>query len=381
MQTWFSRNGDAGSEATNGQPVVAELIDVPTPATNGENGDHFSEADDTPPRELTLLSQAHQAIAQVHGLDEIKGIRDKAEAVRKYAQSVGMGLELQNYAAEVKLRAERKAGELLAQLQLHGGDRKSQKAEDRPKLEDIGITKDQSSRWQLAAAISEREFEKYVAQTKSTYGEVTTAGLLRVAKKVVAKKRRKDKLKHGREMAVESEAALAMVTSLSALGEQGTRFSCLYANPLWVADENESQSFLEQLIALPVGELCAENAHLHLWVSEDCLFESQRLMKAWGFRFAGGFVWVKSKGGPGTYWRPAHEHLLLGVRGSLPFRDKSSASWLRAARSAQDSKPEAIRKLIERVSPGPYLELFGQKAVEGWTVFRSELAPINQGEA
>lgn len=381
MQTWFSRNGDVVSETKDDQPVIAERIDVPTPVTNSENGDRFSEPDDATPRELALLSQAHQAIAQVQGLDEIKGIRDKAEAVRKYPQSVGMGLELQNYAAEVKLRAERKAGELLAQMQLHGGDRKSQKAEARPKLEDIGITKDQSSRWQLTAVISEREFEKYVAQTKSTNGEVTTAGLLRVAKKVVAKKRRKDKQRQSRETPEPSDTAPDVVRSLSVLVEQGTRFSCLYANPLWVADDEKSRSLLEQLTALPVGDLCEENAHLHLWVSEDCLFESQRLMQAWGFRFAGGFVWVKSQSGRGTYWRPAHEHLLLGVRGSLPFRGKSAASWLRAARSTHDSKPEAIRKLIERVSHGPYLELFGRKAIEGWTVFSSELVPSTQGDA
>ena len=57
--------------------------------------------------ELALLDQAGQALSEARSLDEIKTVRDKAEAVRKYAQSASLGLDVQNRAAEVKLRAER----------------------------------------------------------------------------------------------------------------------------------------------------------------------------------------------------------------------------------------------------------------------------------
>jgi hypothetical protein len=34
-----------------------------------------------------------------------------------------------------------------------------------------------------------------------------------------------------------------------------------------------------------------------------------------------------------------------------------------------------VRRLIERVSPGPYLELFGRQAVHGgWVVFGNEIS-------
>src|SRR5688500_16854681 len=36
-------------------------------------------------------------------------------------------------------------------------------------------------------------------------------------------------------------------------------------------------------------------------------------------------------------------------------------------------KPEQVRELVERVSPGPYLELFGRRAVHGWVVFGDEV--------
>ena len=74
-----------------------------------------------PPRELVLLGTAERALAEAQTVDEIKAIRDKAEAVRAYAQTARLGLELHNLAAELKLRAERKAGQILARAKLGGG--------------------------------------------------------------------------------------------------------------------------------------------------------------------------------------------------------------------------------------------------------------------
>ena len=55
-------------------------------------------------------------------MDEVKDIRDKAEAMRAYAQQAG-NKELQFWAAEIKLRAERRGGTLLAQMERVQGAR------------------------------------------------------------------------------------------------------------------------------------------------------------------------------------------------------------------------------------------------------------------
>jgi len=78
--------------------------------------------------ELVKFDAAISAIAKARSVDEVKDIRDKAEAVRKYAKQAGISLEGQNMLAEIKLRAERKAGALLAEMEgkgLHAGYRKS----------------------------------------------------------------------------------------------------------------------------------------------------------------------------------------------------------------------------------------------------------------
>jgi len=133
-------------------------------------------------QELVLLDQASQALAEARSFDQIKEIRDKAEAVRKYAQSASLGLDIQNRAAEVKLRAERQAGKLLSQMMLRGGDRRSKNHHERLKLEDIGISRNQSTRWQMQARVPEDVFQEHVRQVCEAGQELTSARLLRLAR-------------------------------------------------------------------------------------------------------------------------------------------------------------------------------------------------------
>ena len=82
---------------------------------------------------------------------------------------------------------------------------------------------------------------------------------------------------------------------------------------------------------------------------------------------------MKPQLGTGYYWRSSAEFLLLGVRGNCTFRDRSIKNWLIHDRADHSRKPEAIRRLIERTSPGPYLELFSRRATTGWTSFGDEI--------
>jgi len=116
-------------------------------------------------------------------LDDVLQIRDQAEALRVYMKAASDSLDAANAAGAIKLRAERKAGEMLAGMekQKPGEYKRSQAATVSPSLEDLGIKKDQSSRWQREAAVSEDTFEEYLASCQSERREVTQAGLLKIA--------------------------------------------------------------------------------------------------------------------------------------------------------------------------------------------------------
>jgi hypothetical protein len=149
---------------------------------------------------LIRYDAARKAIAAAHRVDEVKQIRDKAEAVRVYAKQAG-DFELQNRAAEIRLRAERRAGELLADMAKNPGTRgegrprkdgtkirrsSNTTAYPPPKLVEIGVTRDQSSKWQrLAKMIDDATFDRALTQARDKNGELTTAALLREIKEVV----------------------------------------------------------------------------------------------------------------------------------------------------------------------------------------------------
>ena len=84
--------------------------------------------------------------------------------MRQYAAQIGAVLEAQNQCAEIKLRAERKAGEVLADAAPHGGDRIS--STPKGTLLSFGVSKKQSTNWRQAASLPESEFEAHVARTK-----------------------------------------------------------------------------------------------------------------------------------------------------------------------------------------------------------------------
>lgn len=152
---------------------------------------------DVVPMALARVDRARQLLAEARTVDEVKDVRDKAEAIRQYSRTAGLTIDIQNYAAEIKIRAERKAGELLAEMPKQDGtpsDKLSPGVQQPPKLADIGITRKQSSRFQEIAAIPEPVFEEVIAETKAKAQEaivkdepapreamLTTAGVSRLA--------------------------------------------------------------------------------------------------------------------------------------------------------------------------------------------------------
>lgn len=142
--------------------------------------------------ELVKYETARAALAEAHRVDEVKSIRDKAEAMAAYARQA-KDSELIQYATEIKVRAERRCGELLARTEKqHGGHAMKARSNDAtevpPTLAQMGLTKDESSRYQQLAAMPSDHFETAVATAKATAGEVTTAFMLREAKRSPAKK-------------------------------------------------------------------------------------------------------------------------------------------------------------------------------------------------
>jgi len=142
------------------------------------------------PRELRVLDKLVNALANTRDIKEVKSLRDKAEAARKYAQSAALSLKLQNHAAELKLLAERRAGELLEELVVHGGNRRSSHHHGNLKLSDLGINSNQSSRWRREAAVPKAVFDQYIAAANKLGHDITAQGLLRLQRMLASEQKK-----------------------------------------------------------------------------------------------------------------------------------------------------------------------------------------------
>lgn len=134
------------------------------------------------PFNLVKYDAARKALAEAHRVDEAKDIRDKALAIEAYARQAKDNA-LIIMAREIKLRAERRCGELLREMkatgqrQIKGGkgtggamQTSSRSPSTTRTLAELGITKDQSSDWQKLADLPADQFEHRIVQTRERPG-------------------------------------------------------------------------------------------------------------------------------------------------------------------------------------------------------------------
>jgi site-specific DNA-methyltransferase (adenine-specific) len=133
-------------------------------------------------------------LAEARTLEDIRTIRDMAEAARAYATAARLGSEAINHAAEIKLLAERKAGELLRDMPKDRGGRPSETGNgslpvsSQPTLDQLGITKMQSHRWQTLARVDDQQFGAIVEEAK-VEGTISTSAAITKIRSIEARDR------------------------------------------------------------------------------------------------------------------------------------------------------------------------------------------------
>jgi N6-adenosine-specific RNA methylase IME4 len=138
---------------------------------------------------------------------------------------------------------------------------------------------------------------------------------------------------------------------------------------------------LDEIKAFELPKM-APDSWLFLWRVAAMQREAIEVMDAWGFRLVSEVAWVKTRkdgqphgGGMGHYVRNSHEVCLIGVRGKASAMRLSKAvpSVIFARSMRHSEKPEAFYQLVERLVPGPRVELFARRRRRGWKCFGDEL--------
>lgn len=188
---------------------------------------------------------------------------------------------------------------------------------------------------------------------------------------------------------LKSSVALDFVNSVENKG-----YKAILADPPWrftnrtgkVAPEHKRLNrygtlSLEEIMEIPVSLAAADSSHLYLWVPNALLQEGLEVMKAWGFQYKSNIIWhkVRKDGGPdgrgvGFYFRNTTEIVLFGIRGSMRTLapGRSQVNIIRTQKQEHSRKPDELYELIERCSPGPFLEIFARGRRKGWDVFGNQ---------
>lgn len=290
---------------------------------------------------------------------QLKEIISRAESLRVYAEQAKKGLEIQNQCAEIKLRAERRIGERLREEVKPGNPQLSHGSTIG--LEELGIDRHDSSRWQAVASLPEKEFEKHIKEVQESNEELTTVGVIKLARELrgATGKKNPPPLPEG-------------------------KFNVIYADPPWKYNDELIEGYgaaTHHYPVMAIEELCrlevpsADNSVLFLWVTSPLLEDSFEIVNTWGFQYKTSFVWDKVKHNFGHYNSVRHELLLVCIKGQFPpVAKKLYDSVITEERSARHSqKPKVVYEIIETLYPnGKYLELFSRTKRDGWKMWGNE---------
>jgi N6-adenosine-specific RNA methylase IME4 len=167
----------------------------------------------------------------------------------------------------------------------------------------------------------------------------------------------------------------------------GVRYPVIYADPPWRYEnppigassrsiENHYPTMtLEEICALPVGEMATDDAILYLWATAPKLLECFEVIRAWGFEYRTNMVWDKVNIGMGYHARNQHELLLICKRGEIPppAAGTQPSSVYREARTAHSAKPAFFAEMIEAAYPQlPKIELFCRSPRDGWAAWGNQ---------
>lgn len=319
------------------------------------------------PNPLAMLDRAYLAIEKAQSLDQLKEIRDQAEAARHYVKAAKLTTAMANRCAEIRIRAERKAGEMLRSTIRDPLQGRPEKGSHIATLSDLDISKTQSSRWQKIANIPEGVIEQYFAELENEERELTAVGLAQFA----ARQNKPDGVDNP-------------------IRARDGKYSCIVIDPPWDIKKIEREVHPDQgkfldyptmpldRIAdenwVPVRTHAADDCHLYLWVTQKYLPAGLQLMEQWGFRYQCLMTWRKNFGMTPFSWMYDTEHVIFGRKGNLPLSQLGLRLSFEAPVQGHSVKPEVFYDRVRAASPGPRIDMFARTEREGFQVWGNEVS-------
>ena len=169
------------------------------------------------------------------------------------------------------------------------------------------------------------------------------------------------------------------------------KYDIIYADPPWKYDyaskaksvdieRNYPTMDIEDICAIPVGDICSKNCMLYLWATAPKLIEAFKVMNAWGFKYVTNWVWDKKSSSMGYWSKVRHEQLLLGRKGKVspPEACNRIDSIIRSKKTSKHSEKPRLHFIIDSYHPdvNNKIELFARNRdlfMSDWDVWGNEV--------
>ena len=307
---------------------------------------------------LTLIGAAQTALEVATTFDEKRNITNKLESFKLYFQRSRAEFSAVQALAVQWLKGLGAMGQWLEDHVEHKGGRPGKNRRSRATVSPEGVSRSQSQKLQRIA--------KIVPRLDTWAAELDDIPSLRAA------------LRLWLELSGRNSARIPALPD--------GIYNLIYADPPWRYEHVETENraienqyptmLLEEICALPVSVIAADDCILMLWATNPKLEEAMRVIEAWEFTYRTNMVWVKDKIGMGYYARQRHELLLIAKRGNPPVPAESDRpdSVQEFPRNEHSQKPEEFYEIVEHMYPDrTKIELFCRKPREGWKAWGNEI--------
>lgn len=168
------------------------------------------------------------------------------------------------------------------------------------------------------------------------------------------------------------------------------KYKTIYADPPWKKESGgggRGANFhyplmsTKEIMEIPVQEIADENCHLYIWATNSTIPDALKVIEAWGFKYITCITWMKDRISLGQYYRGLTEHCLFARKGMLPYKMDGGkrvqgVTGFYEKKGQHSEKPKKMREMIEKVSYGPFLEMFAREYHPGWDVWGNEVEGI-----
>jgi len=157
------------------------------------------------------------------------------------------------------------------------------------------------------------------------------------------------------------------------------RFRTIVVDAPWPVDRVPYRTMtvgeIEQSIGDILSEKAADDCFMFLWTTQAHLFDAQKMIEAWGWKYICQMVWRK-KAGRKHPDRPTYnfEIVLVATKGSPAFSGtRQFLACFDGERREHSRKPDEFFEMIRRVTAGPRLELFARRPHDGFEPYGDEI--------